>query len=511
MKAITAEQMKELDQLAINDYKIPSLLLMEHAAMAVFKEIKKNHSKKSRILIVCGSGNNGGDGLALARILIQYKYKPTIYLLSEYEKLSDLSKRQYDILKLLKANIVQIEEKEQLDYADNWDIIIDAIFGISLNREIKGIYNEVIEYINCQYAEIISLDLPSGVDASTGNVLGNAVFADKTITFGFSKIGLHLYPAAEYCGKIIVANIGIPKIAFNTLTNNNYYRQEIDIIDKKFLQKLAYRDENSHKGTFGTALIIAGSKQMTGAAMLSAKASYHSGVGIARVLTSENNKNAINNFVPEAICETYNESSNSQNLEELFHAQKTKATAILIGCGLGTDDKAWTLLKLALESDLPLVIDADGLNLLAENPEFLGKLKLRKNKTILTPHIGEMSRLTKFDKSKLLENQLEIARNFAKMNNVILISKDARTIIACPDGKVYLNVKGNNGMATGGSGDVLAGIITGLLANKGNTAETAAITGVYVHALAGDEAANAKGKTALLASDIIDNISKVLK
>ncbi len=512
MKALTAEQMRKLDAFTIERRAIPALLLMEHAAMAVWQEIKEKEKSAQQILIVCGAGNNGGDGLALARLLMQDNYEVSIVLLADTKKFSVLARQQYQILLNLKARIIELTEAKDFEKLDNnWDIIIDAIFGVSLNREVKGIYADAISYINNNKAKVIAIDLPSGVDASTGKILGTAVKADKTITFAETKIGLHLYPAANYCGQIIIADIGIDNNALPTLMQKQDFGDVIEIITDNCLEKLAKRKANSHKGTYGSALIIAGGKDMAGAAMLASKAAYKTGVGLTRIITDESNKTAVNCFLPEAICYTHNTKTTDKNLRKLFEKEINKATAILIGCGLGTDDRAKQLLELAIASDLPLVIDADGLNLLAENPFMLDELKLRENATILTPHIKEMTRLAKINKEELLEKQIEIAKNFAMERNIFLVLKNARTIVASSTGKTYLNIKGNNGMATGGSGDVLAGIITGLISNTENDKLNAAIAGVYLHASAGDKAAEKQGAHALLASDIIDSIATILK
>ncbi len=502
MYALSSEQMKNLDLFAINSLNIPAVLLMEHAAISLYKEIEKDFSRDSQILIVAGSGNNGGDGLALARLLLRNDYRVKIYILEEEEALSDLSKLHYIVLKNLQAEIKHINNSNDLE-EKNWDVIVDAIFGISLSRDVEGKYADTINYINSNVSYTISVDVPSGIDATTGEFRGCAVRADKTITFDSPKLGL--YFAFDYVGEIVVADITIPK---NTVKMSVADEKElVEIISKETIKELYFRKKNTHKGNYGTALIIAGSFDMVGTAMLTAKSAYKAGAGIVNVLTNSNNKKAINVYVPEAICYGYDDGQSYDELKNIFDRLADKSTAILIGPGISTSETAKNLVKLAIRSDKPLVIDADGLNVIAKDDAMKEELKARRANTIITPHIAEMARLIKIDNNEVVKRQVDIAKTYSKECKLTIVLKSARTVVATKDGCTYLNIKGNNGMATGGSGDVLAGMLVGLLAKEGASAKLSSLGAVYLHALAGDKAAKKLGKHSLMARDLIDEIS----
>ncbi len=502
MYALTAKQMKDLDASAINDWQIPAILLMEHAALALYSEIAEHYNKNAKILIVCGAGNNGGDGLALTRLLLKNGYSPTIAMLTQPEKLSELSTIHYHILKRQNANIVQIVKQDDLTTIDtDYNLIVDAIFGVSLNRPVEGLYATVIDWINQQNAKILAVDVPSGIDATSGKYLATAVKADLTVTFAAAKCGLYLYPAADYVGQLVIADIGIPQAAYQQLADS---QRIIEVLTADCLILLAKRSANTHKGSYGKALIIAGSNNMAGAALLAAKAAYKTGAGLVCVLTDCANQTALNSYLPEAICHGYRADGNFEFAIKQLKEQADKANCLLIGPGLSTEPIAQALVKTALTIDKPLIIDADGLNILSENEQLFKQLKSRSSITVLTPHIGEMARLTKLNRKRILDDPLNIAKQFATEHNVILVLKSARTIIAQPNGQLAINIAGNNGMATAGSGDVLAGAIAGLLANKANKAADAVNAAVFLHATAGDKAALKTGKSGLIASDIID-------
>ncbi len=504
MYALTAKQMKDLDASAINDWQIPAILLMEHAALALYNEIAKRFRQNAKILIVCGAGNNGGDGLALARLLLKNGYSPTIAILTTPDKLSDLSTIHYHIIKRQNANIVQITKQDDLaTIATDYNLIVDAIFGVSLNRSVEGIYATVINWINQQNAKILAVDVPSGIDATSGKYLATAVKADITVTFAAAKCGLYLYPAADYVGKLIVADIGIPQAAYQQLADN---QKIIEVLTTNCLSLLAKRSANTHKGSYGKALIIAGSNNMAGAALLAAKAAYKTGAGLVSVLTNSANQSAVNSYLPEAICYGYQANVDFNFAINQLKAQANKASCLLIGPGLSKEPVAQALVEAALAIDKPLIIDADGLNILAENEQLLKQLKKRSAITVLTPHIGEMARLTKLANEHILDDPLNIAKQFSAEHHVILVLKSARTIVAQPNGHLSINIAGNNGMATAGSGDVLAGIIAGLIANKANKAADAVNAAVFLHAIAGDKAALKTGESGLIASDIISEL-----
>ncbi len=506
MYVLTAKQMKLLDQSAIRDYRVPALLLMEHAAQALYRKVTERCTLKDRILIVCGAGNNGGDGLALARLLKLNDYNVTVIMLAETAKLSELSRAYYDILQNMDVAFQSFDDA--LTATDhNWNLIVDAIFGVSLNRLVRGRYAEAIDWINSVNCPVLAVDIPSGIAATSGKCLGTAVKAECTVSFAAAKIGLYLYPGAEYAGCVSIADIGIPKIAYQNLKYKIAQTERImQLLTEGTKARLELRFANSNKGSYGKALVVAGSANMAGAALMAGKAAYKVGCGLVDVMTEQNNLTALNSYLPEAISHSYRSADAPTEIAATLSEGAQKSTALLIGPGLSTGSAAKTLLETALIVAKPLVIDADGLNLLAAHDTLLERLKARTAPTILTPHIGEMTRLLKIEKTELLDNLIHYATVFARAHNVILVLKSARTIVATPDGQTYLNVAGNHGMATAGSGDVLAGMIVGLLANLNNNAIDAVNAAVYAHPTAGDRAALKVGKSALMASDIIDCI-----
>ncbi len=506
MYILTGKQMKLLDQSAIQDYQLPALLLMEHAALALYRKVAQCYTLKDKILVVCGAGNNGGDGLALSRLLKLNDYDVTVTLLAEPAKLSELSRIHYAILRKMDVPFQSLDDVLSAA-GDNWTLIVDAIFGVSLNRPVGGKYAETIDWINRANCPVLAVDIPSGVAATSGKCLGTAVKAEQTVSFAAPKIGLYLYPGAKFAGRVSIADIGIPKSAYQELKFKIEHSKKImQLLTEDAKGRLQQRSANSNKGSYGKALIVAGSANMAGAALMAGKAAYKVGCGLVNVLTVQNNLTALNSYLPEAISSSYRSADMPEKIGATLSEQSTKSTALLIGPGLSTDAAAKTLLETALTIAKPLVIDADGLNLLAKHNTLLKRLKARAAATILTPHIGEMTRLIKVDKTKLLDNLIHYATQFARRHNVILALKSARTVIATPDGQTYLNITGNHGMATAGSGDVLAGMIVGLLANPSNSAIDATNAAVYEHAKAGDRAAQKVGESALMASDIIDSI-----
>ncbi len=503
MNLFTAQQIKQLDARAVSQYDVPALLLMEHAALAMYRQIAADHPTGSKILIVCGAGNNGGDGLALARLLVENGYKPTVYLLAKADRLTELAAVYYRLLQHCDLAIEQIASAADLEADPAYHLIVDALLGVSLNRPVDGLYGQVIDWINAARCPVLSADLPSGIDASTGHCLGRAVKADQTISFGAAKIGLYLYPAADYVGNLSVAQIGIPAAAFEDLANDLPAGEAIaQLLTPACLTRLAERSANSHKGSFGHALIVAGSKNMAGAALLAAKAAYRSGVGLVSVLTVETNRVALNSYLPEAIC--YGQDDDCQAARAELTRRAALANALLIGPGLSTDHLAVELVKCALAVAKPLLIDADGLNIIAADRQLLASLKTRTAATVLTPHIGEMSRLTGLTTQQILADPIVVARRFARDHRAIVVLKSARTIIAQPSGQIYINNTGNAGMATAGSGDVLAGIGCGLLSNPRNRAIDAALAAVFLHGRAGARAAQKMSQSAIIAGDLID-------
>lgn len=489
---LTAAQMKQCDQDTICKIGIPSMVLMERAALSVVSAMYEKKWDLSSVLVLCGSGNNGGDGFAVARILAERKVPVAVAFVGNDASMTEETRLQRKICET--CGIKCVSNFMQREYTT----IVDAIFGIGLSRAVQGSYAQIIDWVNEQKANVIAVDIPSGVCADSGRILGIAVKADLTVTFAYRKTGMMLYPGAQYCGRIICSEIGIQLERFADIPAKQF------IYSREDLRRVPQRNPYSNKGTYGKVLLIAGSEGMCGAACLAALAAYRSGSGLVRVFTPECNRAVIQSSLPEAIVTCYDEKE--VQIEKLQDALEW-ADAAAIGPGLGQSAAAEQILEYVLEHfEKPLAADADALNLLAKRKELFQK---RNGNMIVTPHIGEMMRLVKKEKQDIVEDLIHTAKEFARTNQVICVLKDARTVVS--DGeKVYINISGNSGMAVGGSGDVLTGLLAGLLAQHMELFEAAA-AGVYLHGLAGDAARERKGAYGMLASDIADSIGDVLK
>jgi len=521
---LTAEQSRFIDSYSINKTGIPSLVLMERASLAVADEVfsVSSEMRKSRleprIIALCGNGNNGGDGIAAGRILYQRGENVCIIIVGPEESLSEDALVQYNIAKNMGVNIIMLTD---IEFSPEWimdalasgDIIIDALFGTGLSREVNGLYKDMIDAANLASAAgsmIFSVDIPSGINSDTGEVMGAAVIADATITFGFKKAGQIFYPGSDYCGELILADIGFDDNALDE-TEIKYLAFE-----REDLNILPARINDSNKGSYGRVLIIAGSKNMAGAAALAAKAAYKCGCGLVNIYTCESNRVILQQLVPEAVLCTYEDGEEEfLELESLLD----KADAVAIGPGLGLSHSVSVLLEsLLLSSEKPLILDADALNIISgmgdgDSSHYKTLLKnasKRCSGIIVTPHLKELSRLTGYNIQELKTKPDEVCEEFINQNGVICISKDARTRIYDGTGKIYVNTSGNSGMSTAGSGDVLTGILVSLAA-QGLSCPTAAVCGTWLHGAAGDAAAAEVGGRSLTASDIAEGIVRVLK
>lgn len=491
---VNSSEMKSCDKGTIEYYGVPSLVLMERAALSVAEEIERSISEDASILIVCGSGNNGGDGVAIGRLLFLKGYQVQIVFAGKEASASEETRQQLQI-----ANRYQVPVSATIP--DNeYDVVVDALFGIGLCRDIEGHYYDLIGYMNKMSGFKVAVDIASGVNGDTGKVMGIAFQADLTVTFAFAKIGHLLYPGAEYTGTLKVKEIGIDEHGFLGAL------PKVHALDKSDMDLLPERPAHSNKGTFGKVLVIAGTANMAGAACFSAKAAYRTGAGLVRVLTHQVNRTIVQSLVPEAILTTYEESTETEQKKILECIDW--ASVIVIGPGLGQNHFSLLLVETVLKNaKVPCIVDADALNLIAK---FHLDYNNGENPIIITPHMGEMSRLCRQSIDVIKEDAIMMARAYAKEHQVVTVLKDARTVTALPDGEVYINTSGNSGMSTGGSGDVLTGVIAGLLC-QGCTLCQAAYTGVYLHGLAGDVMSEQLGEHSLMASDMIDGISMVLK
>ncbi|MEA4816738.1 MAG: NAD(P)H-hydrate dehydratase [Lachnospiraceae bacterium] len=508
MKICMASQMRSFDKAAHEKYGIPSILLMENAASALAFECEKETGKNENILIVCGTGNNGGDGFAAARLLSAKGFLVSIFISGSKEKLSG------DALVNFKAagafNIPIVSDFLLLPgLLNEASVIIDALIGTGFKGELKKNISEIVDLLNKSGKKIISADIPTGVDSDTGWVSEKTVKAYKTVTFGLMKTGLLLYPAAEYCGEIVVAPISIPKEVFEN--------SDIDIfaitpeLAKNMLPK---RKPRSHKGDYGKIFIAAGSKNMTGAAALSALSAYKSGGGVVYACVVESIIKVIQNLVPEAVIIPLPEENGALckgSLDTLI-LESENGGVIISGPGIGRSKGAKEFItKLVEKSKKPLIIDADGIMALSGQPELLKKAK---SSIVITPHMKEMSALTGIGVDELTRNPLKAARETAEKYNVTVLLKDARTIIASPDKKTFINLTGNPAMAKGGSGDVLTGVIAAFI-GAGLSPFDSTCLGAYIHGLAGDIAAEKIGGYGVLARDIArhipEEIDQILK
>ena len=490
---VTAQEMKQYDKNTIECLGIPGPVLMERAALAAEEFLKERFDavkERTKVLIFAGMGNNGGDGLALARLLYTDGYTVAVRLVGDLTKTTEQWKSQWQILQHFPV------ETDSNAPMDEYNVIVDAIFGVGLSRPVEGIYASVVEEMNAAKGFKLALDIPSGICSDTGSVLGCAFFADATITFGFCKRGLVMYPGADYAGQIRVANVGIGPESFLGQKPEMYTYEAGEII-------LPDRMHSGNKGTFGKALLVAGSNGMAGAAILAARAAYRTGAGMVKVITAEENRQILQQGIPEALYGSCRQLS--EGLEW--------ADVIAIGPGIGRDEQALQCLKTVVEkSKKPLVLDADALNLLAEKSGKTLVESLRMQGTegriiILTPHVGELSRLLGRSIPECRQELPACARVLAERFHGVAAAKDARTVVCKEQGDYYLNTTGNSGMATAGSGDVLTGVILGLLA-QGMEALTAAVNGVYFHGRAGDLAAKRYTEYGVMAGDIADCLMK---
>jgi len=490
---VNSREMRQYDKNTSEILKVPSLILMEQAAIAACGELEKVLAKEDTILIVCGVGNNGGDGLALGRLLYLKGYIVELVLIGDEKKSTEQNRKQQEILSAYGVPVLK-----EIPTGRTYQMVVDAIFGVGLTRRIEGSYKSVIESMNELKGLKIALDIPSGVSADDGAVLGIAFRADKTITFAFDKVGLHLWPGNEFTGQIIIKEISITEHSFLER------KPAVMAIEERDLESIAARPSHSNKGTFGKLLIVAGSVNMAGAAILSGKSAYAAGCGIVRILTPEENRVIIQTSLPEAVLTTY---SSKKADEEVVKDAMDWADVILIGPGIGTDRVAEILVKQMLKNaSVPILMDADALNIVSKDVSIL---KRPHTEMVVTPHLGEMSRLTGDSVTFIQTHLMDVAKDFANTYNVTCVLKDERTITSVPYGETFVNLSGNAGMATAGSGDVLSGIIASLMA-QGYSSEKAAPLGVYLHGAAGDCMISETGKAGLMASDLICGIRRIL-
>lgn len=550
---LKAAEMKEYDQNTTERIGIPSLVLMERAALSVVQAMDEQGILPGRVLVVAGTGNNGGDGLAVGRLLSQRGVEVTFYMEGNPQHMTQQTKTQRQILENLglsvqsksEAATYNIEGKETVGAQGDgdYDLVIDALFGIGLSREITGSCREWVETINALKEKgslVWSLDIPSGICADTGRIMGCAVRADVTVSFAFAKRGHFLYPGKVCTGKLIVKEIGITKESFGERFPAAFCLEKADL--PALMPK---RQPGGNKGTFGKVLLMAGSRDMSGACVLCAGAVMRTGAGMVKIITPACNREIVQQSLPEAMLFSFAEEGDAHNdawpgeyFSDSVKSAMDWADVLVVGPGMGTGRAAYFLLKQALEyrrnrdsgfstevhsgasvggsRGLPMVIDADALNLIAAREELRGLVRQRAvcspdSGLILTPHPGELVRLMHQDMQAYQRDREGMVRALAQEFSCTVVAKDATTLVMGAEREeICLNNSGNDGMATAGSGDVLAGILGGLLAQGLGGFEAAGL-GVFLHGLAGDEAARKCGRYGMLAGDIIKGLNRVIK
>ncbi len=512
MYIVTADQMKELDRRTIQETGIPGAVLMENAGRGTVDQILCYfpYKKNGPVHVLCGRGNNGGDGFVIARYFSNYGAVVKVFLLSSAGRVQGDAKVNMDAYVNMGGNIQELEDEAGLDsMADELGsaaIIVDALLGTGLTSEVKGLYRRVIDQVNgLKDIPVVAVDVPSGIDATTGKVLGSAVKAWLTCTFGLPKIGLFNYPGRENAGEVEVIDICIPGSLIKESDINTFVQEEDD-----FAGLLPKRSPDSHKGTYGHVLVVAGSPGKTGAASMAGHAAMRAGAGLVTLgvpacllgVVEEKTMEVMTEPLPD-FDEGYLGISSWQRISAILKGK----SALAVGPGLSDRDETGKLvLKLIEEAGIPLVIDADALNLLAEN---IDVLKRTKKVPVLTPHPGEMARLTGRSVKEVQGNRINIASTFAKEYGVVLVLKGASTIIAEPGGKIFINPTGNPGMAGGGTGDVLTGFIAGLIA-QGISSLDAARMAVFIHGAIGDFIYENEYEIGILATDITEKIPEFL-
>ncbi len=508
MKIVTAEQIKSIDRRAIKEFGIPGPVLMESAATAVMTEMEDFFDGLAgmKVGIICGKGNNGGDGLALARRLIIRGVPVRVALLSSFGAVKDEAKVNLSILRKTGVEIVQEASIGAITDVVAWsDILVDALLGVGLSTPLKGAYAFAVDLMNKSGKPLVAVDMPTGINADTGEVMGSAVRADLTVTFALLKRGLVLNPGVQHAGTVRIADIGIPVEVVEKEKINAH------LLDHGYAWGLiGRRATDAHKGDFGHLMIVAGSLGKAGAAVMAARGALRSGAGLVSVATPNSLVPIIQQQIFEAMCIPSAESIDGtigMGAEDELLKASTKMNSCAIGPGLSTHYETVQMVRMFIQRlTIPMVIDADGLNALAGSLELLKKAKAP---VIMTPHPGELGRLLGISSSDVQKNRIDVASEFTAKYKVILVLKGAGTVIATPDGRLFVNSTGNPGMATGGTGDVLTGMIGSLLA-QGYTAAQAACLGVYLHGLAGDLAAKEKGEAGMIAGDLIEKIPEAI-
>ncbi len=511
MILVTPDEMKIIDKTVIDEFGIPGIVLMENAALGVVQEVGKilGDIPGKHTIVLAGKGNNGGDAFAVARHLFNMGAHVSVHVLARLADISADAKTNLDILIKMGMEVKEVTKGEHIDEIRDRlkfaHIVVDGLLGTGLKGEVKGVMAGIIGVVNDSCVPVVAVDIPSGVNGATGEVSTACIKARSTVTFGFPKLGQLVHPGCEYVGKLEIVDIGIPRAAVEEVKVENH------LIDLEFVSQLMpERYTNSNKGNYGKILVVAGSRGMTGAACLTGGAALRTGSGLVYMAAPLSLLPVYAGALIEALTIPLEDANKGYITKEsvceiLSRLEGVDVAAVGPGLSIGdeTKDVVFSIIK---SSKVPIVLDADGINLLAKDLSVLRNLRAQ---IVITPHPGEMARLLGVGVKEVQSDRINIARSFSKKWGVITVLKGSRTIIASPEGEIYINATGNAGMSTGGSGDVLTGIIASLI-GQGVKPLDAAVAGVYLHGLCGDNVAKRKGEHGLIAGDLVQEIPYVM-
>lgn len=512
MQVVTAETMQKLDRRAVAEAGIPGRVLMENAGRGAAGEILRSypHIRGERVAVIAGRGNNGGDGFVIARYLLGHGVAVKVFVLTSLDAVSGDARANLDLLLKMKASVTEITGrdpwKDNLPRIAGCMLIVDALLGTGLKSEVAGLMGEVINDLNRTGVPVVSVDLPSGLHADTGAVLGTCIKADLTVTLALPKHGLFIHPGADYAGRVVVVDIGIPPF----LIEEEAIRDRVLTFDG-LCHALRPRSPIAHKGDCGHVLVLAGSRGKTGAAVLACRAAARVGAGLVTLAVPESLHSIVEVKLTEVMTEPLPEEEvgflGMNSLDRILELMKGKQV-LALGPGLSTHEGTVRLVHALVEkSAIPLVIDADGINALRGKASML---RGARAPVVLTPHPGEMARLVGLDTREVQGNRLSVVRDCARNCGCCVVLKGARSLVAEPDGSVAINLTGNAGMASGGMGDVLTGMIAGLTA-QGYASGAGAQLGVFCHGLAGDLVSCEKGSPGIIAGDVLHALPRVLR
>jgi NAD(P)H-hydrate epimerase len=510
MRVLNAAQMREADRRTIEDIGIASLVLMENAGRQVVAAMEAVHSDlaERQIAVLCGRGNNGGDGFVVARTLIQHGVDVSVFLIGRVSDVRGDARTNLEVLGRLGITVVEIADGQawelHLSEVRDCTLIVDAIFGTGLNAPVSGLIESVITDVNASGIPVVSIDLPSGLSSDSCVLIGEAIEAGTTVTLAAPKLSLVLPPAEMKAGDIVIADIGIPAEVLDELDG-----PRIELLTRSSAREhLTPRTPDSHKGDYGHVLIVAGSRGKSGAAHLAGMGALRSGAGLVTVATAASCQPVVASLAPEYMTVALNETDSGLDPDGVDQLLEMARDVVAIGPGLGQSPGTRAFIKALVDrATMPVVVDADGLNAFGDDPDRLTGRDGRD--VIITPHPGEMARLVGMSTDEVQSNRLEVARNFAVSHHLYVVLKGHRTLIGTPDGKIFINPTGNPGMSTGGTGDVLTGMVAAWLAHLLD-AEAACKVAVYLHGMAGDLAEADEGEVSMTAGDLAGRIGDAI-